>query len=328
MSKRTVFTTVTPLPAGITRATVMETLHDHIEMINLNPLVEDRRPIKAPAEATPEEFHCTWYQLTDKIAYLPGGHLSSKVSYNACFHDLPNGLQTHCYAPMGVNIRGKWTLGGSLPGESIAPVELGLGTPLKGLWLREDVDIRCNIMMTGFVKKTLKKAHTHLVDRMLVRAGIAGAPQTNLQLSQQAIGQKTSSKYNSGVQNHSAPPGSSGFDSYAVSPQSAYSYTASSQDPYNGSISNNRVSWHDLKRSSVPPIENAHPYYQQGVQNGASAETHYAAELPSQHPYYQQEHFNDASSGRQFVAELHSEEKRSGRNAIPPSLRCGPAELE
>jgi hypothetical protein len=37
MSKRTVFTTITPLPAGITRETVLETLHDHIEMIDLNP---------------------------------------------------------------------------------------------------------------------------------------------------------------------------------------------------------------------------------------------------------------------------------------------------
>ncbi len=33
MSKRTVFTTITPLPAGITRETVIETLHNHFEMI-------------------------------------------------------------------------------------------------------------------------------------------------------------------------------------------------------------------------------------------------------------------------------------------------------
>jgi hypothetical protein len=38
MSKRTVYTTVTPLPAGIIRETVMETLHNHLEMIDLNPL--------------------------------------------------------------------------------------------------------------------------------------------------------------------------------------------------------------------------------------------------------------------------------------------------
>lgn len=33
MSKRTVFTTITPLPQGITRETVIETLHNHFEMI-------------------------------------------------------------------------------------------------------------------------------------------------------------------------------------------------------------------------------------------------------------------------------------------------------
>jgi hypothetical protein len=37
MSKRTVFTTITPLPASISRQTVMETLHSHTEMIDLNP---------------------------------------------------------------------------------------------------------------------------------------------------------------------------------------------------------------------------------------------------------------------------------------------------
>jgi len=322
MSKRTVFTTVTPLPTGITRETVMETLHHHVEMINLNPLclVEDRRPIKAPAEATAEEFHCTWYQLTDKISYLPGGHLSSNVSYNACFHDLPNGLQTHCYAPMGVNIRGKWTLGGSLPGEPIAPVELGLGTPLNGLWLREDVDMRCNIMMTGFVKKTLKKAHIHLVDRLLMKAQIAGASETNLQLSQQAPGQRPSSEYNPIIRNGSAQPGSLAFSPYTVNPQLAHSYTESSQASYNESIPDNRVSWHDLKRTSVPPMPNAHPYYQQGVQNGASVETHYASELHSQQSYYQQDHKNDASSGVQFVAELQSEKRENVCKESDPSF--------
>lgn len=108
--------------------------------------------------------------------------MSGKVSYNACFHDLENGLQTHCYAPMGLNIKSKWSLGGSLPGEPVAPVELGLGAPLQGLWLREDVDMKCNIMLTSFVKKTLKKAHSHLVERLLVKAQILDASIKNQQL--------------------------------------------------------------------------------------------------------------------------------------------------
>ncbi|KAF1815438.1 hypothetical protein P152DRAFT_185528 [Eremomyces bilateralis CBS 781.70] len=171
MSKRTVFTHITPLPAGLSRATVMETLHNHFAMIDLNPLVIGRVPCEPPVYATPEELHCKWYAITDLIHYLPGGAISGKLTYHGCFHDLDNGLQTHVFAPMGLNIKGKWTLGGSLPGEPRPIVELGIDAPKEGLYLREDVDMKCNIMMTSFVKKTLKKAHSGLVDTI-----IAGAP--------------------------------------------------------------------------------------------------------------------------------------------------------
>ncbi|KAI9650947.1 hypothetical protein NHQ30_000982 [Ciborinia camelliae] len=187
MSKRSVFTTVTPLPTGITRETVMETLRSHVEMIDLNPLVEERHPIKPPPNATAEEYHCLWYSLTDRVQYLPGGLMSGKVSYTCCFHDLENGLQTHCYAPMGLNIRGKWTLGGSLPGEPVAPVEMGAGVPLYGLWLREDVDMKCNIVMTSFVKKTLKKSHSALVDRLVVKAQLLDRSINNARLNEKTL---------------------------------------------------------------------------------------------------------------------------------------------
>ncbi|MCJ1343332.1 hypothetical protein MMC31_001525 [Peltigera leucophlebia] len=179
MSKRTVFTTITALPAGISRETVIETLHSHVEMIDLNPLVEERHPIKAPAKATAEEFHCIWYSLTDKVSYLPGGLISGRVTYQACFHDLVNGLQTHCYAPMGLDIKGKWTLGGTLPHEPKEAVEIGLGVPKNGLWLREDVDMRCNMLMTTFVKKTLKKAHLTLVERLVEKSHLLEAESHN-----------------------------------------------------------------------------------------------------------------------------------------------------
>lgn len=193
MSKRTVFTTVTgsfpllvlaalrcrleltvllAIPYGISRATVLETLHSHTEMIDLNPLVIERHPIKAPPSASHEEFHCQWYSLTDRVQYLPGGLIQGKVTYSACFHDLTMGLQTHVFAPMGLDIKNKWTLGGNLPGEPREAVELGLGVPKAGLWLREDVDMRCNMLMTGFVKKTLKKAHATLVGRLVEKSHI------------------------------------------------------------------------------------------------------------------------------------------------------------
>jgi hypothetical protein len=136
MSKRTVFTTITPLPAALTRETVLDALHDHVCMIDLNPLVIDRFPCDPPSWASAEEVHTTWYTLKDKVTYLPGGLASGEVSYHGCFHDLPNGLQTHVFAPLGLDIRGKWTLGGSLPGEPKEVAELGLNIPQQGLYLR------------------------------------------------------------------------------------------------------------------------------------------------------------------------------------------------
>lgn len=183
MSKRSIYTTITPLPEGVTRATVLETLHTHTEMIDLNPLVKERHPIKPPAKASPEEYHCQWYEITDTVQYLPGGVLSGSVSFNACFHDLADGIQTHVYAPMGLEIRGRWIVGGSLPGEPQGPIEIGKGIPMSGLYLREDSNVKCNILMAGIVKKNLKHSHTALVQRILARAQLQDATQVNGRVS-------------------------------------------------------------------------------------------------------------------------------------------------
>lgn len=173
MSKRSVFTTISPLPAGIPREVVLDVLHNHLEMIDLNPLVKERHPIKPPADAPDDELKCIWYSLTDRITYLPGGLASGDISYTCAFHDIPEGIQTHCRAPLNVDIRDKWTLCGTLPGERAEPVELGIGAPATGLYIREDVDLRCNILMTGFVKKNLKKSHATLVDHLVEKARLA-----------------------------------------------------------------------------------------------------------------------------------------------------------
>ncbi|KAL7924239.1 hypothetical protein ACQKWADRAFT_24221 [Trichoderma austrokoningii] len=169
MSKRTVFTTITPLPAGISRQAAIDFLHNHRDMIDLNPLVTDRHIIPPPPHALPEEHVCTWYSITDKISYLPGGLVTGAVSYTAAFHDLPTGLQTHCHAPMGVDLREKWSVAGSEPGEAPEPMELGLGAPRTGLYIREDVIITCNMVMAGFIKKTIKKAHGVLIDTIALK---------------------------------------------------------------------------------------------------------------------------------------------------------------
>jgi hypothetical protein len=310
MSKRTVFTTVTPLPNGITRETVMETLHSHTEMIDLNPLVEERHPIKPPPNASPEEYHCLWYSLTDRVQYLPGGMMSGKVSYNVCFHDLERGLQTHCYAPMGLNIRGKWTLGGSLPGEPIAPVELGLGAPLQGLYLREDVDMKCNIMMTSFVKKTLKKAHSALVGRLLIKAQILDASLNNqrivektlLPIPNQFTGSQASTQYSpsdygespTGVEAPQIPPlqglgfrGSVSTDfpdkanhsDHSLYPQALN--VRNSVSSHSGSIGSQtgRASYQE----SVPGNQSLRASYQESLQGNQNPRSSYQESPPAPH---------------------------------------------
>ncbi|KAK8119453.1 uncharacterized protein PG998_004079 [Apiospora kogelbergensis] len=237
MSKRTTFTNVTPLPAGVSREAALGFLHDHEAMIDLNPLVIERHRLPEPPAYAPDDERaspeaggagCTWWSMTDMITYLPG--IKGELTYAAAFLDLRHGLQTHVYAPMGTDIRNRWTLGGTLPGEPVEPVELGLGAPHQGLYIREvcsspllfpllaslklhvessfscsvapfhpelfrrllggklcpdrradvilpfavgthqDVELRCNFLMAGFVRKTLSKAHTKVIENIAERA--------------------------------------------------------------------------------------------------------------------------------------------------------------
>ncbi|KAF1992016.1 hypothetical protein K402DRAFT_309177, partial [Aulographum hederae CBS 113979] len=181
MSKRTVYTKCTPLPPGVSREIAMEGLRDHILMIELNPLVIDRHTCRPPGFATPEEYHAVWYSITDRISYFPG--IKGKVQYYACFHDLANGLQTHCFAAMGVDIKGKWTIGGSLPGEPREAVELGIGMPKEGLYLREDVDVKANYFVNGIVKKNLLTAHSTLVERLIEKSHLREGQKHNENLA-------------------------------------------------------------------------------------------------------------------------------------------------
>jgi len=166
MSKRTTFTSITPLPKTTTRSAAVNWLHNHVQMIRLNPLVIRLQETTPPPNASADEYNCAWYEITDEINYLPGGLYKGEVTYKACFNDLPNGLQTHTFAPAGLDLRGKWTVGGNEPGEPRETLELGMDAPRDGLYVREDVDMRCNIFLTGFVKKNLTKSHKTVVDKL------------------------------------------------------------------------------------------------------------------------------------------------------------------
>ena len=174
---KSVFSTITPVPSHIPRKLAIELLHNHKEMIELNPLVIDHHPIKAPKNAPADEFFAVWHEMTDRVQFVPGTGrtLSSKVSYKGVFHDMPWGLQTHIYAPMGLDIRDKWQIRGNEPGEPREVPELGVDVPHEGLYLREDVIMKCNFMMTGFVKKNLLESHQMLVSRLIKKAELIDA---------------------------------------------------------------------------------------------------------------------------------------------------------
>ena len=72
-----------------------------------------------------------------------------------------------------------------MPGEPRQPQELGVGMPKEGLWLREDVDMRCNFLVTGFVKKSTVKAHGQLVDRLVEKAQLRERDSYNARLVNQ-----------------------------------------------------------------------------------------------------------------------------------------------
>lgn len=63
MPKTAVFTTITPLPTGLTRQSVIDMYHDHLAMIDLNPLVVERFKCKPPSYAPTDEYYMTWYTI-------------------------------------------------------------------------------------------------------------------------------------------------------------------------------------------------------------------------------------------------------------------------
>lgn len=172
MRKKAQYVNITPIPSYIPRQLAIDFLHSHGEIIELNPLVTGHEPIKAPRDAPADEFYSTWYEISQRIQYIPGiGKMGSgAIKFRGVFHDLPFGLQTHTYAPANVDLRNKWQICGNQPGEPPEPKELGSGAPPEGLYIREDVEIKCNMTMLSFVKKEMKAAAKVMVDRLVKKA--------------------------------------------------------------------------------------------------------------------------------------------------------------
>jgi hypothetical protein len=177
MRKKTNYTQITPIPSHIPRRLAIDLLHAHGEIITLNPLVLEFRPVKAPRDAPADEFYSTWYEIEQRVQYVPGmGKMGAgKLKFQGCFHDMDYGIQTHMYAPANVDLRNKWRICGNQPGEPKEVPEIGIGAPAEGLYLREDVEIKCNIAMASFVKKEMRAAASKMVERLIKKAELLDA---------------------------------------------------------------------------------------------------------------------------------------------------------
>lgn len=190
LRKKEAYAIITPIPRFIPRQLALDILHSHSEVITLNPLVLDHKPIPAPRTAAADEYYSTWYEITERVQLIPGaGRIgSSKITFNGCFHDMPWGLQTHIYAPFNIDLRNKYRVGGNQPGVEEPEVrEMGLealGAPKDGLYLREDIEIRCNISLVSFVKAQLKASSKEMVQRIIRKAELLDAGVLQAMMSQ------------------------------------------------------------------------------------------------------------------------------------------------
>lgn len=178
MRRKDVYTNITPIPSSVPRQLALDILHSHSEIITLNPLVLSHQPIRAPRDAIADEYYSTWYEITERVQYVPGlGKMGSgKISFKGCFHNVAWGLETHMYAPMGIDLRSKWRIAGNQHGEPPEPADrCADGVPQTGLYLREDIEIECNRTLISFVKSQLKAASKVLVDRLIKKAELLDA---------------------------------------------------------------------------------------------------------------------------------------------------------
>ncbi|GAQ46176.1 similar to An18g02600 [Aspergillus niger] len=172
LRKKEVYTNTISLPSNIPRKLAIDILHNHGEIISLNPLVISHTPIKAPRNAPADEYYSTWYEITERVRYVPG-----TISFKGCFHDEPWGLKTHTYAPMGVDLRKTYRIIESPINDPLPAftVTQSAGNKNGGLCLREDVEIECNITLISFVKSQLRAASKILVDRLIKKAELLDA---------------------------------------------------------------------------------------------------------------------------------------------------------
>ena len=158
-----------PIPTDIDPKAVISILHDHGFLITMSPIVT--RYEEAGREPSTVEFHsiagATNPGLSDKVHYdvwenidvLPGGLWKHEISFKCAFENQPDGVVTWIQAPMGLTSQATYRV------KEVA----GEGAIRSGWILEESIDSSCNVLLKGFVEKTMvntrKESHARIMEK-------------------------------------------------------------------------------------------------------------------------------------------------------------------
>lgn len=334
---RVSYTKITPLPSNVPRQLAVELLHAHEEVIKLNPLVTGVKGIETPRDSPNDEYFSQWYEISEIITW--GFGMKKKILFKGVFHDQPWGMQSHVYAPMGVDLRNKYRIGGNQPGEPREPRELGVDTPLDGLYLREDVEIVCNIALASFVKKETKDATGKMIARLAKKAELLDEGKLHAMFENGRLKTAKPSAFSDrGDDAHSLAPSSPGAFPFAPgSPSPSMSSAGFGPRLDQRGYGN----YHEIRRSSSQyggSSQYAPAYQQQGYNGpentrpGASHNMPMINELPGD--YYQHQGLQPhplKPQGQVFRSELPGDNSFSTGTGTPspqPSPGQAPADFE
>ncbi|KAF2482890.1 hypothetical protein BDY17DRAFT_265048 [Neohortaea acidophila] len=284
MGRHVFYTKITPLPANIPRLLALDLLHSHDEFIRLNPLVINVRPIDAPRNAEGDEYFSNWYEITE-IMKVTG--VKVRYDFKGCFHNQSWGMQSHVFAPLGIEFRNKYRIGGNQPGEPKEDRELGVDTPVEGLYLREDISFTCNTLMASFVRKEMQEASRVMIDRMRRKAELLDEGKL---LAMFQNGELKTSKPGQGAAATPLPPPEPISDGeYSSSLSSRNSYATMNQQPppdQQRRLSDKQGQGHYGVTPIELPGEYYHPQQQSGQANPQQQPLAFRYELPGDNSLY------------------------------------------
>jgi hypothetical protein len=156
-------------------------------------------------------------------------------------------------------------------------VELGIGAPRDGLYVREDVRMKCNIMMMSFVKKTFKESHAKLVDRLVEKAHILESEAANARLK---------------MLKEVAPGERMGHGSIFIAPPPGYTPSEEHGEYFPGASSQH------AQQQSAPQDYQPQQYPDSGTQKKHP-------QLPIYQEFHQQQRLSDTSSNKSASPHLH-----------------------